>query len=304
VEEGQTCFPLDALPGEQFCYRSSEAPDVVDTILDYSGPMHIPHLDEFVSTHLVIQKLLANETAAGRERAFEGLEDELDALDQYTNGKLANIIYLGKLLFTPDVPAVRQLVHRLNNTYKLFDRVFTGVEASEAAALQRAKAHVRSESDRTWAILVFNQLDLESGLLDYTVRMNSSVLPTTHSVVDKFQRGIDEDYKDFFWSGFLTLQIMVEEAALGVSSAGAGAGLGSFTDPSSPPPPLNPSYVHTQVLTAIPFPVPSYDGNKFYSSIGPIVGLVFCMSMLYPTSRLIKGIVEEKETKTKETMKV
>lgn len=298
--ESLTCFPLDALPGEQFCYAPSEGQDVVTKILDYSGPMHIPHLDEYVSTHLVLQKLLQNAT----DTTFSDLQDNLDQLDQYTNGKLANIIYLGKLLFAPDVPAVRALVSRLNDTHRLFGRVFTGVEASEAAALARAKSHLHSDSDRTWAILVFNALDLEAGVLDYTIRMNSSVLPTTHSVVDKFQRGIDRDYQDYFWSGFLTLQIMIEEAALGVSSAGPRASDDGifFSDPSSPP--LNPDYTRSQVLTAIPFPVPSYDGNKFYSTIGPIVGLVFCMSMLYPTSRLIKGIVEEKETKTKETMKV
>jgi hypothetical protein len=36
----------------------------------------------------------------------------------------------------------------------------------------------------------------------------------------------------------------------------------------------------------------------------PFVGLLMCLGLLYPVSRLAKALVEEKETKSKETMKM
>jgi hypothetical protein len=38
--------------------------------------------------------------------------------------------------------------------------------------------------------------------------------------------------------------------------------------------------------------------------IGSFVGLVMAMSILYPISRLIKGLVEDKESRMKETQKM
>jgi hypothetical protein len=51
-------------------------------------------------------------------------------------------------------------------------------------------------------------------------------------------------------------------------------------------------------------PVPAYNSNPFFASVGPLLGLILTMSMLYPVSRLIKALVEEKESKTKEVMKI
>jgi hypothetical protein len=48
---------------------------------------------------------------------------------------------------------------------------------------------------------------------------------------------------------------------------------------------------------ASPFPRASYDHNPFYEAIGPFGGLLMVLSMLYPTSALIKVLVEEKETR-------
>jgi len=55
-------------------------------------------------------------------------------------------------------------------------------------------------------------------------------------------------------------------------------------------------------LVACPMPIPAYITNLFYRAAGPVLGLFICMSTLYPVSRLVKSIVEEKETRMKEIM--
>ena len=55
-------------------------------------------------------------------------------------------------------------------------------------------------------------------------------------------------------------------------------------------------------LVACPMPVAAYTTNLFYQAAGPTMGLLICMSTLYPVSRLVKSIVEEKETRMKEIM--
>jgi hypothetical protein len=51
----------------------------------------------------------------------------------------------------------------------------------------------------------------------------------------------------------------------------------------------------------VPFPTAGYDQNLFYLAVGYLLGLVLTMATLYPVSRLIKDLVEEKETKMRET---
>ena len=44
--------------------------------------------------------------------------------------------------------------------------------------------------------------------------------------------------------------------------------------------------------------------SQFYDALGPLLGLLMCMSMLYPLGLLIKGLVEEKENKTQGLMSI
>ena len=54
----------------------------------------------------------------------------------------------------------------------------------------------------------------------------------------------------------------------------------------------------------VPFPRLSIRVSQFYDALGPLLGLLMCMSMLYPLGLLIKGLVEEKENKTQELMSI
>ena len=39
-------------------------------------------------------------------------------------------------------------------------------------------------------------------------------------------------------------------------------------------------------------PTGSYVHNNFYAAVGPLLGLVLCLSLIFPLSMLVRGIVE------------
>jgi len=53
-----------------------------------------------------------------------------------------------------------------------------------------------------------------------------------------------------------------------------------------------------------PFPTPEYTDRSFYAKIKNVFALDLILTFLWPISRLIRGIVDEKETKTREGMKM
>ena len=54
----------------------------------------------------------------------------------------------------------------------------------------------------------------------------------------------------------------------------------------------------------MPFPRAALRENTFYDALGPLLGLLMCLSTLYPVGMLIKGLVQEKETRTRELMSI
>jgi len=62
-------------------------------------------------------------------------------------------------------------------------------------------------------------------------------------------------------------------------------------------------YVPQQV-DIVPFPYTAYQSNNFYSIVVGILPLFFILSMLFPVSRLVRGIVMEKEMKLREGMRM
>ena len=50
------------------------------------------------------------------------------------------------------------------------------------------------------------------------------------------------------------------------------------------------------------FPTAEYEHNDFYDAVGPMLGLLMSLSLVYPLSMLVRGLVEEREKRLKETM--
>ena len=135
-------------------------------------------------------------------------------------------------------------------------------------------------------------------------------------------------YQRYFTSGFLTLQRSIDEwifdrALPRVSTANPGsAPLVGAAAPALPPRwrlsetdaaalnavgpflgaserPSNASLWLPPVYAA-PMPTAAFSQNIFFSAVGFLIGLFMAMATLYPLSRLVKAMVEEKEARVKE----
>jgi ABC-type multidrug transport system ATPase subunit len=244
--------------------------------LNYSGPLPIPSFDQYVQFSFSIQDALKNNS---------NLNAQLQRL-QVFRPTYNNILYLGKLSFAPDTPQVRELIQRMNDSSTQFSRVFYKLFADEDAAIQDA-LNTKTIRERTWALIVFDKAILPAGDISYRIRMNYTSVPSTNTLYSRYRYRFDETFLRYYFSGFLSIQSFVSGSILDFSSDGSS--------------PLS-RYV---AATGTPFPTPNIKNyNSFYEQVGPLAGFFMCMSMLYPVSRFIKLIVEEKESRMKETMKI
>jgi ATP-binding cassette, subfamily A (ABC1), member 3 len=65
---------------------------------------------------------------------------------------------------------------------------------------------------------------------------------------------------------------------------------------STPPPPPPPPWQ----VDFVPFPITGYTTNGFYGLAAQLFALFFTIALMYPVSRLIRGLVMEKEMKIRE----
>jgi hypothetical protein len=272
---------------------------LIRNFTSYAGPLPVPSLDTFIAAHNLLHSYLLS----GNDSSTLEAVNRLSIADARFNV----LVNLGKLSFAPDTPQVRSIVSSLNKSHTSFAGAFDGIYPSETAAINYALRDFTLDKNfeqrdpyrlRSWAVIVFDQLDFQHGIIDYSIRMNYSVIPSTKQLQKKFQRGYDGSYQRYFLSGYMTLQMSIEQALVDV--------IGSASLFASNYSPVNSSAIRGDfgsLLTA-PFPVQSSFSNPFYDSSGPFVGLVLCMSLLYPVSRLIKVLVEDKENRSKETLKV
>lgn len=179
---------------------------------------------------------------------------------------------------------------------------------SEAAAIQYIQDHLMEE--RTWAVLDLTQLHgLDSATTktattlgtsgggngtgttrtqrqQFTIRMNYTTIPDTSEIVKYVAIGLDTDYQQYFLSGFLTLQRTLNEFIMA-------------SDPTCTHPTNHSLAGRTWTM---PMPTAAYSQNSFFLAVGFLLGLTMAMAFLYPVSRLIKSLVEEKELRLKETL--
>ena len=316
-----TIVPVGRQPNNSQCYTTKNLPpstafcftgdtyQLLNDVLGYDGPTSVPTIDEYIGLHRAFVLATSNSSSPA---------DSIATLDSLTDHQLTNIIYLGTLAFTPNTTAVHSLIQHLNTTHRLFPTLQVRLFDTEDEAMSK----VLQLQERYWAVVSFNVLDMAGGEVDYVIRMNYTALPSTSTTISKFQLGLDESFKRYFYSGFLTIQSMIDEAVLVASADNNYEPYPSYpphppvpsNDSKSPPssvssfvntlPPNNAHLMTAINLTTIPMPTSAYQGSNFYTNIGPVISLCLAMCMLFPVSRLIKGIVEEKESRTKETMKM
>ncbi|KAK3236394.1 hypothetical protein CYMTET_53464 [Cymbomonas tetramitiformis] len=231
-----------------------------------------------------------------------------------------NLLDLGRLAFAAETPeGVPGMARFMRARWTQFDSMFRKrIFESEEEALDFAMG---AGAGKLWAVVVFRNVPMYGNAsvepvhsaLDYSIRMNFSVVPKTWMVVDILHNYLRTDYKMYYTSGFLSIQAAVDEYAMlrgSISSARehraadsrAAAKQAAARGQSAP----NDVDVSEALGSAsewgAPMPLAEYNLNPFYKAVGPVLGLVMCLSTLYPLCMLIRGLVEERETRQREVM--
>ena len=240
------------------------------------GPIRAPPFDAYIIAGRYIQDQIATQ---GRSSTFWLLRT--------TQGRTyANLLLKGALHFAPNGPEVHSLINYLNSTTVYFKTLKVFVHNDKRAALKYILANT---GDRTWALIALNEVNPSS--VNYVIRLNYTTLPNTNLIVNPLTRGLGRLYQRYIISGYSTLQLAVDEWAFNYTGASR-ANEAAYQD----------CHVPTPFFT--PYPTPPYDANPFFAQVGFLLGLAMTMSTLYPMSRLAKGIVEEKESRMREIMKI
>eukprot|EP01041_Mallomonas_annulata_P006632 gene6631-13438_t len=237
------------------------------------GPMVIPSFDQFINFVKVVSSL------------SRGLSDNVIVTSTALGRQYANLYRQGVLHFAPNNYAVNNLIDHLNRTTTTFHTLKTRLHDSEESAI---KFILDNPSERTFALIVIESATPNN--VDYTIRMNYTTLPNTNQVTNNYALGLQVIYQRYTTSGFLTLQNTIDEWAFQYTNTSSA----STRSQGCNAPPV--------VMT--PFPTGQYNLNAFYSRVGFLLGLAMTMATLYPMSRLVKSIVEEKELRLREIMKI
>ena len=189
-----------------------------------------------------------------------------------------NLLTLGTIHLSPNTPIVDEFWQYLNETFPtLLERSVTvKTHQSESDAITFIKDNLH---ERTWALLDFSKYE-DRNNFHYTIRMNYTTLPNTNMIINFASIGLSRRYQRYYLSGYLTLQQTLNEFAMSR---------------------INCTQADTN-LWSMPMPTAAYSQNAFFQAVGFLLGLTIAMAYLYPTSRTIKSMVEEKECRMKETL--
>ena len=238
------------------------------------GPLLVPSLDAYN----MIGTSLRNEIQRGNQ-SYEEVQDALLKTD--FGQAYANLLLKGTLHLAPDSETTRGFVSFMSDTMNSFNDMSIKIHANEDVAVDYILDHL---NERTFALVVLDRIEDKS--IKYTLRFNSTLVPNTNLVINDFTLGLGTDYQQYLISGFMPLQSMINDYAFNSTN------VSSYEDCRVPRP------------FFMPFPTPAYDANPFFLRVGFLLGLAMVMSTLYPISRLAKSIVEEKEIKMRELLKI
>nr|XP_024376526.1 ATP-binding cassette sub-family A member 1-like isoform X3 [Physcomitrium patens]XP_024376527.1 ATP-binding cassette sub-family A member 1-like isoform X3 [Physcomitrium patens] len=272
----QSMSPALAVLSLQCVESAMQITTVIKSFDAYNGPLPVPSFDAFVQAHLLLKRTLK----AGEGKQFE---DALRAQRLFGN-VLGNLLQLGCITFVPDTPEVTALVEYLTTSTEFFKDVYGGIFQSEKDAEKHALTSVQLERP-TWAIIVVEHLDIVGGNVDYKIRMNFTTVPSTWDTLHKRRKGLLSYYKRYYTSGFLSLQDAINGYVLQLAPKQKQADL----------------FTH-KPMWAAPFPTPAHMRNKFFHKVGPLLEIMLCFTAFYPLGMFVKGMVEDKESRAKQTM--
>jgi len=259
------------------------------------NPMIVPTFSQYVTLSQLLGSLV---NVQDLPRVFS---------DSSYGRQWGNLLTLGTLHLSPrSSPVVDSFLDYLNDTYPLLverNNLTIRLHDSEEQGIEYIdETH---DTERTWALIDLSrfpeQLDWSNNGshrqdVEFSIRLNYTTIPNTNEITDFVSIGLNTQYQQYYLSGYLTLQRTLNEFARDyygrssnnttTTSAGNGTCDTSGFDE----------------IWSMPMPTAAYSQNSFFLAVGYLLGLTIVMAYLYPTSRLIKSLVEEKETKLKETM--
>lgn len=228
------------------------------------NPLLVPNFTEYVILSEALSSLI---NAQSLPKLFQ---------DSSYGQKWGNLLTLGTLHVAPSTTNHSQnFVKFLSNVYPT--RIRIRLHNTSQDALEYIDNNL---AERTWALVDLTRW--ESNTPIYEIRLNYTTIPNTNEITNFVTIGLDRAYQQYYLSGFLTLQRTLNEFVWNQTN--------SCADDFLPN------------LWSMPMPTAAYSQNSFFLQVGYLLGLTIVMAYLYPTSRLIKMIVEEKEIKMKEVM--
>jgi len=264
-------------------------------------PVPIPSLDVYVA----ISRLLTSMV-------------DVDALPEIVSQsrygrQWGNLLTLGTLHVVQDQSSDLSLVG-LNSSFVDFLNVKYPLAASqltirqyatEEEGLRNVQDMLDREQERTWALLDLRGLstvspDMSNSVVEkkFKIRMNYTTVPDTNEITDWVAIGLNTDYQRYYLSGYLSLQQAVNEYVYNQSLPK------NVVDDVSTSSLCSTILSNSSSVMSMPMPTASYAQNSFFLAVGFLLGLTIVMAYLYPTSRLIKLVVEEKETRLKELLMI
>jgi ATP-binding cassette subfamily A (ABC1) protein 3 len=213
------------------------------------------------------------------------------------NDMTEKMIQRGHILaLSPDTPAIRSLGSQLSADFPGIEstlRYFSSNSAFEDY-IGSGGYSTSADAPHCEAGIIFSQFGPAS--YDYAIRMNNtnsggafpSQVPNTKRVpdVEDLLLLYKTDWIKYVERGFTALQFYVDSYITAtVTSTSLDELLGDE-------------------LVFAPFPVPEHNEDAFSSSFGEVLVLLFTLAYVPLVTKIVKQLVEEKELKLKETMRI
>eukprot|EP00457_Paulinella_chromatophora_P000191 gb/GEZN01000191.1/.p1 GENE.gb/GEZN01000191.1/~~gb/GEZN01000191.1/.p1 ORF type:complete len:1907 (-),score=328.53 gb/GEZN01000191.1/:145-5865(-) len=175
-----------------------------------------------------------------------------------------------------------------NVEHYLDNYMFRLFESSDAMVqyVQHKDYGVEADHPPLYIGLQFKSMQTTSW--EYTVRMNVTCNPWAGLTTYSYYVGYtDWKWRQYWSNGFMTIQRLVDLHILNSAAEATGA--------QAPP---------NFAFTLAPFPTPEHSQDNFASYMDKGIGLLLVIAFYWPFSGLVKSVVEEKELKLQEGMKM
>lgn len=279
------------------------------------GPLTAPDLNTYLSVTNTL-----SEIAGG----VGGLVNTV--LRDTAVGQLyGNLFIKGSLHLAPAGPLVNSFLAYLNETTPNVWDMKIYIHDDENKGIQYILDHI---DERTFAFVVLREVSVHK--VNYVIRMNYTTLPNTNELVSYFTLGLDAQYQSYFLSGFLSVQSAVDKWVfdvlddvsvvyynstiideVGLLDAWRSNNSNQLDDvlvdvglSREAPKCVDIGYVEPNRVAFAPLPTYKYDQNPFFAAVGFLLGMAMTMATMYPMSRFVKSMVEDKESRMREVMKV